>query len=234
VGKAVTYLGGLLGAILIAVSGGLAIFGDIVTEPRRFSEGSVDGVVVLTGGEHRLQEASRIFMACTARRLLISGVNRQTTREDIRRISTIPAALFDCCVDIGYEALDTVGNAEETRNWVNVWGFSRLVVVTSSYHMPRSLAEFSRAMPVTEFQPHTVTSRGFETTQWWRQASSMRRVITEYVKYIPAVARLYLARAQERFERSVLARAQGSSSRAAFVPDVTTHDTPLGDAAKIR
>jgi uncharacterized SAM-binding protein YcdF (DUF218 family) len=232
--KAVRHISGFLGAVVIMAAAGLAAFGTVATERRTYAEGAVDGVVVLTGGEHRLTEASRIFTSGTARRLLISGVNRQTTREDIRRISTIPPQLFDCCVDIGYAALDTVGNAEETRAWAEVWGFSHLVIVTSGYHMPRSLAEFARVMPKIDFKPHSVASRGFETTGWWRHPSSVRRVVTEYVKFLPAAARLCLVRVQERFEQLVLARAEDINTRATFVPDAVGRDTPLGGASKIR
>ena len=57
-----------------------------------------------------------------------------------RRFDLEPV-LADCCLDIGYLAQDTIGNAEETRAWAQAWGFRRIVVVTSNYHMPRSLLE---------------------------------------------------------------------------------------------
>ena len=56
--------------------------------------------------------------------------------------------LFDCCVDLGYQALDTAGNARETRDWAREHNITRsLIVVTSNYHMPRALAELSAALP---------------------------------------------------------------------------------------
>ncbi len=54
-----------------------------------------------------------------AKRLLISGVNRKVTREEMQRLLGLDAQTFNCCVDLGYEALDTVGNADETRTWAN-------------------------------------------------------------------------------------------------------------------
>ena len=65
----------------------------------------------------------------------------------MRRLLGLDKQLFNCCVDLGYEALDTVGNADETRTWARSNGYTRLIVVTSRYHMPRSLAELALAMP---------------------------------------------------------------------------------------
>lgn len=69
-----------------------------------------DAIVVLTGGEHRLAEGMRLFAEGSARRLLVSGVNRSTSRDDVRRIAGLAPELFDCCIDIGYGALDTIGD----------------------------------------------------------------------------------------------------------------------------
>ena len=70
-----------------------------------------DGIVVLTGGEHRLSEAARLLAEGRGKRLLISGANRMATREDLQRKSGLPISLFECCVDVGYDAHTTSGNA---------------------------------------------------------------------------------------------------------------------------
>jgi uncharacterized SAM-binding protein YcdF (DUF218 family) len=242
--RAVKVLGSILIVASAVMAGGLAAFGTAVSEFGASNQRGADGIVVLTGGEHRLSEASQLFISGKGRRLLISGVNRQTSRDDIRRLSAIPAQLFDCCVDIGYEALDTVGNAEETRAWAAIWRFSKIAVVTSDYHMPRSLAELARAMPSVTLDPHGVVSRGFQTDAWWRHSSSARRVVIEYVKFLPAAARLTLTRAQERVEQSILARAQDLNAGAALsaepIPTIYRNGSDqsngrgLGDPPKIR
>ena len=86
---------------------------------RRRRARAADGIVVLTGGEHRLSEAARLLAEGRGKRLLISGANRMATREDLHRKSGLAPALFDCCVDIGYDALTTSGNAQETKAWAS-------------------------------------------------------------------------------------------------------------------
>jgi len=54
---------------------------------------------------------------------------------------------FECCVDLDYTAVNTIGNAVETRRWALNHGFHSLVVVTSNYHMPRAMLELSHQLP---------------------------------------------------------------------------------------
>lgn len=176
---------------------GLILFAATIAHytPKRSVETPADAIVVLTGGEQRVREAIHLFSQGKARRLLISGVNRATTREDLKRRAGIEQVLFECCIDIGYEALDTIGNADETRAWAETWGFKKLIVVTSNYHMPRSLAELSRAMPRTDLVPYPVVARNYRAETWWLYPGTVRIVVSEYIKFLPSIARLIAARA---------------------------------------
>ena len=149
-----------------------------------------DGIVVLTGASSRISAGALLLKNGHGKRLLISGVNRITTKQDVERLSGLDHKSFTCCVDLGYEALDTVGNADETRTWANANGYRKLIVVTSSYHMPRALAELALAMPDAQFVPHTVTPKDFPDSGWWLSVRTTRYLLAEYVKYLPAVARL--------------------------------------------
>lgn len=152
-----------------------------------------DAIVVLTGGsEHRIATAVRLLREGWGRRLLISGVNRKARPDEVlARSGTGPV----CCIDFGYDALDTIGNATETRDWAATNGFERLIVVTSSYHMPRTLVEFSRAMPDVQFVAHPVLSRNVRDHAWWQSPGTLRFLFGEYVKFIAAATRLGLSRA---------------------------------------
>jgi uncharacterized SAM-binding protein YcdF (DUF218 family) len=153
------YLAAAVAIVLFAFFGGFLVFASSIAHYAPVTGLRADGIVVLTGGEHRLSEATRLLAEDRGKRLLISGVNRATTRHDIYRKSGLSAALFER-VDVGYAAHDTSGNAEETKAWAAGHGFSRLIIVTSSYHMPRSLAELGRAMPATALVPYPVPPPG--------------------------------------------------------------------------
>jgi uncharacterized SAM-binding protein YcdF (DUF218 family) len=162
-----------------------------------------DAIVVLTGGEQRLLAGARLLKEGRGARLLISGVNPQTSHADLKRLSGIPERLFAARVDVDY-AHTTSGNADETRAWAKAKGYRRLIVVTASYHMPRSLAELGRAMPDVVFVPHAVVPNRINARRWWADAYTARVLLAEYVKFLPSAARYGLARLLWR-ERSAVA-----------------------------
>ncbi len=96
---------------MLAFLGGFVVFASSVDRYAASVNGQADGIVVLTGGEHRLVEAARLLAEGRGNRLLISGANPIATREDLHRKSGLAPALFECCVDIGYAAHTTSGNA---------------------------------------------------------------------------------------------------------------------------
>lgn len=155
---------------------------------------SADGIVALTGGEARIDEAVKLLSEGAAERLFISGVNERTTRMALQRKTPGFDKLFDCCIDLGRTARDTIGNAKETREWIEGRGFRSIIIVTSSYHMPRSLIELRRAMPDVELIAYPVVSSGFHIERWWSHPQSARLLVSEYVKLIPAAARLVASR----------------------------------------
>jgi len=209
----VTRAGRLLAAAvaggLFAFLGGFVVFASSISHYTPSAGGKVDGIVVLTGGEHRLKEAARLLADGRGRRLLISGANRMATRDDLHAKSGLSATLFDCCVDIGYAAHDTMGNADETRDWAAARGYATLIIVTSSYHMPRSLTELGRALPRMTLIPYPVVSRNFRTERWWMHAATARLLFSEYVKFLPSAARYGVARLFGSWEGSALANSVG-------------------------
>lgn len=150
-----------------------------------------DGIVALTGGEDRIAEAVRLLSSGKARRLLISGVNPTTTKPELISFNAVPrrdAILFRCCVDLDKRALNTEANAAETTAWVRQNRFRSLIVVTSSYHMPRSLVELRQAMPDVELIPYPVRSPNLEA-RWWSDQRTLWVLSKEYVKFVTALAR---------------------------------------------
>ncbi len=107
----------------------------------------------------------------------------------MKRISGLPDQLFSCCVDIDYEALTTSDNADQASAWARHGRFNRLIVVTSSYHMPRSLTELRRTLPGVKLVPHPVFSHRLQTRRWWTDAFTARVLFAEYVKFLPSAAR---------------------------------------------
>ena len=181
----------LLGIFALAV--GFFIFAESINNDRLPNGRNADGIVALTGGKARIGEAVRLLADGRAQRMLITGVNPKTTAEQIEALVPQSGRLFDCCIDLGREAEDTTGNAIEARDWIVLHQFSSVILVTSSYHMPRSLLELKRYIPETEIIPHSVEPSSFRKSRWWSNANVTRLIFSEYVKYLSALARPYAA-----------------------------------------
>ncbi len=147
------------------------------------SESPAQGVVVLTGGGHRIAEAFELIEGRNGQRLLISGVNERTGHDDVLRLYPGAKPLMACCVDLGAQARNTIGNAIEARRWARRHGFTRLTLVTSPYHMPRALMELRHAMPDVVIAPHSSRADASMPGQQWRDPDMLRVLLLEYVKF---------------------------------------------------
>lgn len=152
-----------------------------------------DGIVVLTGGVARVDEAVKLLNAKKGERLLISGVHPSASRAVLAKTFAVDEDRFNCCVDIDHKALDTVGNAVETADWVAAHGYHSLLVVTNDYHMPRSLLELQSALDGVELIPHAVVASQHESDTAAEQASRYRVLLGEYAKYSAARLRTLVA-----------------------------------------
>jgi uncharacterized SAM-binding protein YcdF (DUF218 family) len=177
--------------MLVIWTAGLLEFGDRVARLTPAEDPpTADGIVALTGGsDQRLEAATRLLEASKARRLLVSGVNRRVTRQDVWGVTGAAKPLFDCCVDLGFTAADTVGNARETAEWARSLGYRSLILVTADYHMPRAMLELRAALPHVAITPYPVATRDLDAQHWQASATGMRRVALEYCKYLAILAR---------------------------------------------
>jgi uncharacterized SAM-binding protein YcdF (DUF218 family) len=175
--------------IVAALFGGFLHFADSITTLKPPADPKADAIVVLTGGYQRIDQAVELLRQGAGNRLLISGVHPTTTRTQIRKLTQSPANLFSCCVDIGYDALDTIGNAREAVNWIHARGYHHVLVVTNNYHMPRSIAELKYVDPTTDFIPYPVVNSDLKTKAWFTDPNALRTMLFEYAKVLLAGAR---------------------------------------------
>lgn len=149
-----------------------------------------DAVVALTGASDlRLEAAVRLLERGKGRRLLLSGVNKDASRADVQAVTGAVKPIYDCCVDLGYTAADTVGNAGEIAEWAAGKGYDDLIVVTSDYHMPRAMLLIRSAMPHAKLTPYPVVTGLVDARHWWRRSGDARRLAIEYCKYLAILTR---------------------------------------------
>nr|WP_048855687.1 YdcF family protein [Komagataeibacter xylinus] len=177
-------------AALLAWLGGLAWFiHDAMRAPTRPPH--VDGIVALTGGQGRIDESLHLLAQGDADRLLISGVDLHATLGDFLRHQARPVPLtLWTHTTLGHSATSTLGNADETAEWVRAYHIRSLVVVTAGYHIRRAMLEISRTVPDVRLYGYPIRSPALRHLL---HPATMRLMVTEYDKWLLAclnVARL--------------------------------------------
>ncbi len=177
--------------ILLIWAAGLGAFGMRVANSTPADDPpNADGIVALTGASSlRIEAAVQLLENGKGQRLLVSGVNPDVTRPELQAVAHDFGRAFNCCVDLGFHAANTQGNARETANWVDYHHYRTLIVVTSDYHIPRAMLELKAAMPGVKLYPYPVASAALDAHHWWRSGESARRMTLEYCKYIAILAR---------------------------------------------
>ncbi len=127
---------------------GFAWFALFLPQPAALSV-KTDAVVVLTGGSNRIEHALQVLEAGNAKRMLISGVDHEVRPSELASEYKRPLKLFLCCIDLGFESVDTRSNALETARWVADHKIKSLRLVTHDWHMRRAELELDNALPST-------------------------------------------------------------------------------------
>jgi len=188
--SAIRLCGFLFIVMLMLFAGGFGWFADRVshmTTPA--NPAKADAIIVLTGGQSRLDAAMELLASGKGERLLVSGVHPSASRRQLQLAMGGDKRLFSCCVDIDRAALDTIGNAEESAKWVESHAYGSIILVTNNYHMPRSLLEMGRLLHGAKLEPYPVVNTNLGNGGWLTKPEALRVLLTEYSKYVLALAR---------------------------------------------
>lgn len=145
------------------------------------------GIVVATGGGARIEAGLELLEKTAASRMLVTGVGAGISRQilaDELALSNRGQQLFDCCVDLDFEAQDTRGNAAAAQRWAARHQLDRLLLVTASYHLPRAGLEFQRRLPDTRLAFYPVVPPDLEISSWYRDWQTARLLSREFSKYM--------------------------------------------------
>lgn len=134
----------LLVVLVVGWAAGFGVF--LLSLGKPLDDRKTDAIVVLTGGPGRIDRGLKVLRAGNAQRMLVSGVDPDVRPVEFAVGYKIDRALFGCCIDLGWQAVDTRSNAEETATWVKRHGFKSVRLVTTDWHMPRARLEIAHAL----------------------------------------------------------------------------------------
>lgn len=166
---------------------GLAVFNYKINHFEIDTQSKTDAIVVLTGGRHRLSEAVKLLNDGVSERLFISGVQKDVSLTELEKRD-------DITIKTGREitldkiASNTFENARETCLWIEKHNIRSIRLVTSNYHILRSLVEFRRWNKQVKIVLHPVFSENVSSS-WWRSFYSFYFLAQEYNKFLFAQIR---------------------------------------------
>ena len=136
----------LLAFVAILYGLGFALFAVTLGTPADADTPRVDAIIAITGGKGRIEHGVKLLAEGRAKRLLIAGADPSVRKADLVHRLDAPKKLFDCCIDLGSESVDTRSNAEEAKRWLDRRRFRSVRLVTSDWHMRRARYEFNRQL----------------------------------------------------------------------------------------
>lgn len=182
----------VLGVLFVLWLCGLFWFAAQVSRVPQNSDVKTDAIVALTGGSLRVAAAVDLLKRNKAEKLFISGVNEKVDWIALAEtINELPDELGDR-ITLGHVACNTRENALETKEWIDRNGFKSVRLVTASYHMPRSMAEFRGALDGVEIVPNPVFPQTVKHEEWWKWRGTFVLISSEYMKFLVAAIRRVL------------------------------------------
>jgi uncharacterized SAM-binding protein YcdF (DUF218 family) len=153
---------------------------------------NTEAIIVLTGGSNRIDTGLELLKINSSKRLFITGVNSNIAKViDVLKIfSSLPLAL-QSQIEFGQKATNTFENVLEVKEWLELNKVNSITLVTSSYHIPRSLLIFKDGLPGIGLEAYPVFSNRFKNQDWWKDKKSIIFFLKEYTKYSLVFAKIY-------------------------------------------
>lgn len=108
---------------------------------------SAAAVIVPTGAAGRIEHGLELLAQGKARQMLVTGVDRDVKPAEFAAQFGVAPATMECCITLGYRAVDTRGNAAETADWIKRNQVTSIRLVTTDWHMRRAATELRRTLP---------------------------------------------------------------------------------------
>ena len=159
------------------------LFVDFVYKTFSVSQRDVktDAIVVLAGGKGRVEEGVRLYREGKGERLFLIGVDPAVRKTDL--FQDRPGEPGAENVILEKVSRNTLENAIFARDILQRQNIRSMLLITSRYHMKRSLLIFRHLLPKDiAIYPYPVAARNSQD-EWWSNSGSVRLLFSEFYKY---------------------------------------------------
>ena len=139
-----------------------------------------DGIAVLTGGKGRINLGLELFNKNRNLKLIISGVDKKVSDKSI-----IPNNLKNkSSITIDKISESTYENAQIINEWTSKYKLQNVTIITSYYHMPRSMMLIQSFTPTINFYAYPVEKKISNKISFKENILYYFFITEEYVKYL--------------------------------------------------
>ena len=138
-----------------------------------------DGIAVLTGGKGRINKGLKLLEKYPYAKLIISGVEKNVNIENLTDNKIIYEKIY-----LDKMSRSTINNAEEIVNWAKELNLSNILIITSYYHMPRSIMLLKHFEKKLDFVPLPVFMNYNKNGNILDKIKLNKFLFEEYIKYL--------------------------------------------------
>ena len=165
--------------ILFLIYGFVNFFEKIHNNQVNFNN-QTDGIAVLTGGKGRINLGLELFKKNKNLRLIISGVDKKVSDKSI-----IPNNLKNkSSITIDKISESTYENAKIINEWTSKYKLQNVTIISSYYHMPRSMMLIQSLAPTINFYAYPVEKKISNKISFKENILYYVFITDEYIKYL--------------------------------------------------
>lgn len=148
-----------------------------------------DAIIAVSGGDTtaRTQEAIDMYNNGWADELIFSGAafdKSGPSNAAVMRDMALEQGVPRSAITIEETSENTAENAENTSGILNSQDYKSVIVVTSAYHMKRTVLEFSQRAPDIDFRGSPVSTDKQWSIWWWTTPYGWYLAVSETFKII--------------------------------------------------
>ena len=170
----------LIFLIILSFTYGLIIFLKKIQYNQVNFNSKTEGIAVLTGGKGRIDLGLKLFKKNKNLQLIISGVDKKVSGKSI-----IPDNLNNkSSITIDKVSESTYQNAKIINKWASKYKLQNVTIITSYYHMPRSMMLIQSLTPTVNFYAYPVEKKVSDKISFRENILYYFFLTEEYIKYL--------------------------------------------------
>ncbi|MEK3984568.1 YdcF family protein [Paenibacillus sp. FSL K6-3166] len=142
-----------------------------------------DTIIVLSGGQDRVEKALELYNAGYATYLILSNAKESTSSSGDMVQTALALGIPQDAIYTENTAESTYQNAEFTLPIMKEHNFTSAIVVSSEFHMRRVKFLFDRVYKKSDIElTYVGSASGYNAKRWWSDRKSRETTFNEYIK----------------------------------------------------